>query len=116
MTTTPPSGPPASDGETHEDLIQRLGNLLLDLVPEQGWRRIDLFGAMTVAVRNIRLTVIMNDGSQPDVAPPPEITQVLAKLRALLYDPEKGTWFSARIAVDPPGSISYSYNYDFEPT
>jgi hypothetical protein len=115
MTTTRPSGPPDSGGETHEDLMQRLGNLLLDLVPDQGWRRIDLFGAMTVAVHHVRLTVIMDDGSRSDVAPPPEVIQVLTRLRVLLYDPEKGAWFSARIAVDPPGSISYSYNYDFEP-
>ncbi|MGC7093315.1 hypothetical protein ACPZ19_01490 [Amycolatopsis lurida] len=40
---------------------------------------------------------------------------VLAKLRALRYQPGRGTWFSARISMNPPGQIFFDYNNDHEP-
>src|SRR4051812_36596572 len=110
VTTTPPSGPPTSGSPSHEDLIQQLGLALLDLVPEEGWRRIDLVSAMTVPVQDLGLTVIMEDGSTPEITPPHELNVVLAKLRMLLYEPGRGAWFSARISIDPPGQIFYNYN------
>ncbi|KZB87585.1 hypothetical protein [Amycolatopsis regifaucium] len=104
-----------SGGETHEDLIQQLGTALLDLVPVEGWRRIDLVSAMTVPAQDLGLTVIMDDGSRPEIAPPTELNVILAKLRTLLYRPGRGAWFSARISMNPPGAIFYDYNYDYEP-
>lgn len=115
MTTTPTSGHPTSGGESHAELIQQLGGALLDLVPEEGWRRIDLVSTMTVPVQDLGLTVIMDDGSTPDITPPKELNVILAKLRTLLYEPGRGTWFSARISMNPPGRIFYNYNLDYEP-
>ncbi|MBN6035676.1 hypothetical protein [Amycolatopsis sp. 195334CR] len=101
--------------ETHEELIQQLGGALLDLVPESGWRRIDLVSSMTAAARHLVLTVINADGSRPSIAPPEELNTILAKLRTLLYQPGRGTWFSARISMNPPGQIFFNYNNDHEP-
>jgi hypothetical protein len=115
VTTTPHSGQPTSGGETYEDLIQELGIALLDLAPEQGWRRIDLVSSMTVPAQDLGLTVIMNDGSTPTINPPVELNRTLAKIRTMMYQPGKGTWFSARFSIDPPASIHYNYNFDHEP-
>ncbi len=115
MTTTPHSGPVTSGGESHEDLVQQLGIALLDLVPETGWRRIDLVSSMTVPVQDLGLTVIMTDGSRPEIRPPRELNVVLAKLRTLTYRPGRGAWFSARVSLNPPAAIFYNYNYDHEP-
>ncbi|OXM48392.1 hypothetical protein CFP71_33265 [Amycolatopsis thailandensis] len=115
MTTTTHSGPVTSGGESHEDLIQQLGTALLNLVPVEGWRRIDLVSAMTVPAQDLGLTVIMDDGSRPEIAPPHELNVILAKLRTLLYQRGRGTWFSARISMNPPGAIFYNYNNDYEP-
>ncbi len=112
MTT---AGAAAPGEESHDDLIQQLGIALLNLVPEQGWRRIDLFGSMTVPVQELALTVIMDDGSRPEIRPPHELNVVLAKLRALMYEPGRGAWFSARISMNPPGAIFYNCNFDHEP-
>ncbi len=116
MTTTPPSGTPTSGRENHEELIQQLGRALLDLVPDEGWRRIDLVSVMTVPVQDLGLTVIMDDGTKPKIVPPKELNVILAKLRMLCYEPGRGTWFSARISMDPPGRIFYNYNTEHEPT
>lgn len=98
-------------GADHEDLIQRLGGALLDLVPEDGWRRIDLAGTANGTELEFALTVIMADGSRPEVQPPPELGDVLVGLRSVLDDPEHGPWRAARYSIDPPGAIYY--NYDF---
>jgi hypothetical protein len=102
-------------GADHEDLIQRLGITLLDLVPEEGWRRVDLFSAMAGTARELVLTVIMNDGTRPEIQPPPQLNEILAELRTLLYEPGRGAWLSARISMNPPGAIFYNYNFDHEP-
>ncbi|GAA2816955.1 hypothetical protein GCM10010470_60460 [Saccharopolyspora taberi] len=88
---------------------------MLDLAPEQGWRRIDLLSKMTVPVQELSLTVVMDDGSSPEVAPPDDLNVILAKLRMLLHTPERGAWFSARITINAPATIDFHYNYDFEP-
>ena len=114
MTTTPPSGQPTSVSESHEDLINQIADRMIDLAPD-GWRRIDLVSAMTVPVHDLGLTVIMQNGEEPPVVPPRDLNVILAKLRTLLYEEGRGTWFSARISIDPPGRIFYNYNMDYEP-
>ncbi|MEU3274216.1 hypothetical protein ABZ639_25530 [Saccharomonospora sp. NPDC006951] len=101
--------------DTYDELVQRLGVALLDLVPEGGWARIDLVSAMTVPVQDLGLTVIMEDGSTPEITPPDELNVILAKLRMLLYEEGRGTWFSARVSVNPPGRIFCNFNMDYEP-
>jgi hypothetical protein len=118
MTTTSNSGRPASGTEDDpEELAQQVGNALVDLVGETGWQRIDLISRMTVPVQDLSLTVLANDGSTTEAAPPVELNVLLAKLRVALYqrDPERGAWFSARFVIDAPGTFYRTYNRDYEP-
>lgn len=101
--------------EPYDELVQQLGNTLLDLPPSDDWRRINLFCKATVSVQELGLTVIMNDGFTPAVEPPPDLGSIMAKIRSSTYDPERGAWFSARVWLDPPTSIRLSYNFDHEP-
>ena len=48
-----------------EELIQRLGTVLLDNAPQEGWRRIDL---VSVLGDRLALTVVMAAGTPEDVA------------------------------------------------
>lgn len=115
MTGTSISGQTTSGGPSHEELIQQLGNALLDLVPGEGWRRIDLVSKMIVPVQDLALTVLMDDGSTPEVTPPDELNVILAGIRMVDYEPSRGAWFSARFSIDPPARIQYHYNHDHEP-
>lgn len=98
-------------GADHEDLIQRLGGALLALVPEDGWRRIDLAGTADAVELEFALTVVMADGTRQEVQPPAELGGVLVALRSALADPEHGPWRAARYSIDPPGAIYYSYDF-----
>jgi hypothetical protein len=32
-----------------------------------------------------------------------------------MYEPGRGTWFSARFSIDPPTKIYYNHNFNHEP-
>lgn len=100
--------------QEHDVLMQRIGNLLLDVAPP-GFRRLDLLVKMTVATQDAELTVYRQDGSTPEVLPPEGLNEAFADLRRLLYRPDRGTWFSARCVVNAPSRIDINYNLDHDP-
>ena len=115
MTTTQPSGPPASESDgAEEELMQRIGAMLLEVEPE-GWRRIDLLVKLNVKVHDTELAVYLENGKTAEVVPPEGITKLFAELRQLHHKPGRGTWFSARLTVDAPGRMDFSYNMDHDP-
>lgn len=91
----------------HEELIQELGDRFFELLPEQGWRRMDLWGAP----ERHELTVLMDDRSRQAVTAPDQIGVILGKLRTLVTDPVKGEWRSTRITLTAPGRITYDYDF-----
>lgn len=96
-------------------LMQQIGDAVLDVLPAR-WRRVDLLVRMTVAVHDLALTVYLEDGSTADVeAPDGRVVAAFAELRRMLCRPGRGTWFAARLSVDPPGRMNISYNLDHDP-
>jgi hypothetical protein len=100
--------------QRYDELLQLTGGALLAAAP-QGWRRIDLVARIAEGVQDFGLTVIMNDLSYAEVDPPAQAAQALLELRRLMYDQERGAWFSARYMMNPPGEFQIFYNYDFDP-
>ncbi|MBE1576121.1 hypothetical protein ACFORH_03775 [Amycolatopsis roodepoortensis] len=104
----------AIDATQRQELTNDVGIALLDAAPE-GWRRIDLMCLANIDVHDLSLTVLLEDGSNPAVLIPDEVRQTLVRLRERMYEPDRGAWFSARVILDPPGSIYVKYNYDWDP-
>ncbi|MBW4716080.1 hypothetical protein [Saccharothrix obliqua] len=100
--------------QRHDELLQRIGGLLLDAAPDD-FRRIDLLVKMTVAVRDLALTVYRPDGSTPEVLPPEGLTEAFEEMRQVLYQPGRGAWFSCRCVVNAPARIDITYNFDHDP-
>lgn len=98
----------------HEELMQQIGGDLLDVVPD-GFRRIDVMVKILVSVRDVIMTVYLEDGSTPAVTPPPRLGAAFAELRRLVYRPGRGTWFTARYVVNAPTRININYNLDHDP-
>lgn len=110
----PPQGPRPYDRQRYEELTQRLGMALLQVAPA-GWRRIDLRILMLAGVTDLRLSVIMPDGSSPAADLPRECAQIAAELRSIMYRTGEGTWFGMRFMMDPPSAYWVSFNADFDP-
>ncbi|GAA2640707.1 hypothetical protein GCM10010399_87900 [Dactylosporangium fulvum] len=97
-----------------DELMHRIGNLLLDAAPPD-FRRIDVLVHETVAVQDLVLTVHLRDGSTPAVLPPDGLTAAFTELRGAVATPERGTWFSVRCVIDAPSRIELTYVLDHEP-
>jgi len=114
MTRPQPPGHPLSEQQRHDASLDRIGDALLDAVPD-GWRRVDLMVKMSVAVQDLALTVYLADGSTREVVPPDSLLPEFVELRRSIYRPGRGAWFSARLSIDPPGSVRITYNLDHDP-
>lgn len=110
----PGLGPMPYDERRCEELTLSLGRILAQISPA-GWRRIDLKILMLAGIADLSLSVVMKDGSSPEVQPARELTQIASELRSRMYRPGAGTWFGMRYMMDPPGAYWVSYNTDFDP-
>ncbi|SDM34119.1 TNT domain-containing protein [Allokutzneria albata] len=107
--------PSAQDQERrYGELLNQVGAALLEAVPA-GWRRLDLITKIVLGAQSSALTVIMQDGSSAQFAPPPGATRAMAELRHVMYRPELGAWLSVRYVVNPPGEFRVFYNYEHDP-
>lgn len=106
--------PPIDPVSRGDLLTEQIARLLVDASP-QAWRRLDLIATMTVEVVDVRFTVIMEDGSTPEVELPGEVNEALVDLRREMYEKGRGTWFSTRITIDPPGEYHVNFNFELEP-
>lgn len=98
----------------YDELLQVTGSALSNAAP-RGWRRIDLVARIAGGAQDFGLSVIMGDLSYAEMPLPPQAAQALTELRAVMYRPEKGAWFSARYVVDAPSEFRIYTNYDHDP-
>ncbi|SNR51990.1 TNT domain-containing protein [Actinomadura mexicana] len=96
------------------ELESRVAEVARRLAPP-GWRRLDLRCAATVAVSDVALTVLTGEGGTVTAEDAPqELTGLLMDLRRARYRPERGSWFSMTMIIEP-GSVRPLYNHDFDP-
>ncbi|EHR61999.1 hypothetical protein [Saccharomonospora cyanea] len=100
--------------EPGEALDRRIGFMLLDAV-DGGWLRIDFRCKVVSDAHDLALTVLLADGSSPAVPLPEAILEPVLQLREEMYREGRGTWFSARWTLEPPGRMNLTYNLDWDP-
>lgn len=114
MTDVPGRGPMPYDPQRYDELTKGVATLLARAAPA-GWKRIDLKALANVAVSDIALTVVLQDGSSPPAELPRDVIPMVGELRSIMYRPGAGTWLSMRLMMDPPGAYYVSFNSDFDP-
>lgn len=109
-----PIQPPNADPARSDLLVSWICAQLVQSAPE-GWRRIDFTAMLTTSARDIRYTVILDDGRSPAAELPEDINFALDDLRMEMYDLDKGTWFSLRFVIDPPDEYFAVFNFNLDP-
>jgi len=102
------------DPADQNDLLGRITELLLETIPPW-WQALMVdYGAIG---RHIDLAVGVLDphGTYQLWDPPLEPTRLLQKLRGGMYRADEGTWWSARLRVEPPSRYSIQYNWTVRP-
>jgi len=80
-----------------------------------GWSEIVLTVSATVLAYDFAATVRLADGRSGDIELPATVKRGFQELRELLYEPGRGTWFSARLVLRAGAAPGYSFNYDEDP-
>lgn len=97
-----------------EEVVQSACAALVREAPI-GWQQIRFEFYSTVGIDSARLEVTDENGNEIKLAPPMAAMDPLGDLRSEMYEEGKGSWFTARIVIDPPGRYSIEYDYDGEP-
>jgi len=69
----------------------------------------------TVLAYDFAATVRLADGRNGDIELPAEVTRGFQELRELMYEPDRGTWFSARLILRAGAAPEFSFNFDEDP-
>ncbi|WP_051386170.1 hypothetical protein [Actinokineospora inagensis] len=80
-----------------------------------GWRR--LRAEYRSVGRHVEVDVVVTgpDGTEHPIRPPAEVVDGLARLRAGMYRPGRGTWIGASYEIEPPGTFTCEFEPDLEP-
>lgn len=97
-----------------DEIIGRMVDALTGSAP-RGWSRISAEVWASVLVQQYALTVWMNDGSTATVEIPAELKSGFQELRELMYEKNRGTWFSAQLDLVAGREHETRFNYDEDP-
>ncbi|WP_020664899.1 hypothetical protein [Amycolatopsis benzoatilytica] len=104
---------PISPAE-QDELLATIALALTETAPD-GWQRI-LFDFMAIGRHaNLSCGALLADGSTQQISVPRELSTPLAQLRRGMYVPNRGTWYTLSLVVDPPLTYRASFNEDDEP-
>lgn len=70
---------------------------------------------MASTVDDFAFTTVLYDGTVAPREMPLEVRRAFVDMRDLLYEPDQGTWFSARFVMDPPDHYRVAFNFDVDP-
>lgn len=97
-----------------DDLTGGIAAALAGSAPA-GWARITLTVSSTVLADDYALQVQLADGRNGSMVTPPEVKDGFERLRARMYEPGRGTWFSATVELRAGAAPEFRYNYDEDP-
>jgi hypothetical protein len=97
-----------------ERLLERVRQALLDTMPA-GWQLVRIDYTASVLMNQSAITGRMADGTTPAVFVPAVLEESMVAVRASMYEPDRGTWFSARLTLSPPEELHVEFNFDADP-
>jgi hypothetical protein len=80
-----------------------------------GWARIKLTVSATVLAYDYALELKPAGGRNGSMAVPPPVKSAFRELRERMYEPDRGTWFSATVELRAGAAPEFSFNFDDDP-
>ncbi|MCP2261552.1 Protein of unknown function (DUF4237) [Streptoalloteichus tenebrarius] len=109
------TGPRPLNPVDQDQLLQQTTVQLVHTLPP-GWEEVEIDYRAAGRYVEMPVTVHFVTGATQSWNPPPEVGQRFAELRAGMYRPGRGTWFSARFQLNHPDRYSIQYNRTDEPS
>ncbi|MFI6578826.1 hypothetical protein ACIBFB_23815 [Nocardiopsis sp. NPDC050513] len=101
------------DPAQQQEVLTQIGMRILDKVPG-GWSRITYSRESVIEHSASLLEVEYGDGSTSSESVA-GLGVLADDLRAGMYREGKGTWFSMKYVITPPGKFNVDFNYDEDP-
>ncbi|WP_394359372.1 hypothetical protein [Amycolatopsis sp. SB7-3] len=97
-----------------DELTGGIVSALAKAAPD-GWAWISLTVSATVLAYDYATEIRLADGKSGDIDLPAEVRGGFRELRTRMYEPERGTWFSATLVLENEEPPKFSFNFDEDP-
>lgn len=97
-----------------DQVVGRVRSMLLEVAPA-GWESIDLTVLATVIVYEVAGEVRLADGRSVGLELPEGIAREYQQIRKSMYQPDRGTWFSASLTLHRSAEPQVVFNFDDPP-
>ncbi|UGT58282.1 immunity protein YezG family protein [Nocardia asteroides] len=97
-----------------EYLVHAIGQLLVDRTPAH-WAAITFSAECTTSVSTYDLMIATVDSEPTRHEISQEVYEKVETLRRVMYQPDKGAWFSMVLEITADGEYSTSFDYDGPP-
>jgi hypothetical protein len=95
-------------------VLQTTGAALVSSAPED-WHQLRYEFSATVQIDGSKFESVTSDGTVTRVHTPSSVPEQFDELRSAMYQPGKGTWFTARYVIERSGQYKVDFDYDNEP-
>ncbi|ACU39323.1 hypothetical protein KCV87_27930 [Actinosynnema pretiosum subsp. pretiosum] len=102
------------DEQEQQQLVRQIGRAMLPALPPD-WQRVRT--EYRAAGRHIEVDMAFTgpDGQQRPVRPPIDVVQLFGRLRAGMYEQDRGTWLSAVYEIEAPSAFAVDFDAAEEP-
>lgn len=97
-----------------ERLLEQVRLSLLGIV-FTGWQRVEIKYNASASLNQTRIVIRTADGRTPAAYAPAGLDETLTAIRKVMYEPGRGTWFSAKLTLTPPEELCVEFNFDDDP-
>lgn len=97
-----------------EDLKKAVADALVAKLPPE-WAELQLTFRGSSTICQLSLSGSTTTGEQLLLSPPREVSALLRQLRAAMYEPGVGTWFSVQITLRRGSNTDFRFNFTEDP-
>lgn len=97
-----------------QEILNSIGRSILEQGPD-GWSRIEFSYKKVGGAATGGIYVIREDGTSELFGSSKEVFSLSRRLRHGMYMEGRGTWFSLKYNIYPPGKYNVEFNYDKKP-
>lgn len=101
--------------DTQSELLANIGQAMAQSAPA-GWQQVSLRVTGVYSMMETALTITVADGTVDKTRSiVDEGDEACEELRAVMYEPGKGTWYNANFTLDASGKLDADFDYDEPP-
>ncbi|WP_409490542.1 hypothetical protein [Amycolatopsis sp. cmx-11-12] len=97
-----------------DELTTGIASALTEAAPD-GWVKVSLTVSATVLAYDYATEIRLADGRSGDIDLPAEVRGGFRELRNRMYEPGRGTWFSATLVLTSGVAPEFTFNFDEDP-